>query len=360
MRQSSFQRIDLRRRTRKLASRERVGRYSRGRAWDLMESFVKHNWKILLILLFLPAGLSLPSSLLLHGLERWLFFGVVGISGPWLVLIAVILLSGAATPLMGLDGEGSTSDVLRRFRHDGWMLVNGMKIQSYADIDHVVIGPGGLLVVESKWSHYRWPISVKKQSFMSDQITKSVTQVLKNRKDIESQFAAVLEGVPIRAICVLWSGEESSDDLPWFEMGDVAVIRGPALGSWMKDFTSDSLDQPKIEQVWMELEEYALQRDKEDFARSGQPRQTVDRFIVRSILAPVVAMIAGLMLAVYGLIIIANTFHGWLIYGTLLFIAIGVAGLRIPTLRRVALGWLASSIGIGLIILGFVVQAHFR
>lgn len=49
-------------RSRRLGGRERVGRFARTTAWDLVKSFVQRCWPVLLAVVFFPAAVSLPPS----------------------------------------------------------------------------------------------------------------------------------------------------------------------------------------------------------------------------------------------------------------------------------------------------------
>ena len=73
--------IFVNRHSRQLASRERVGRFSRGIAWDLITSFARRHWIILLAALFLPIVAFLPLFFLEYGAARWITVGAAGPSG---------------------------------------------------------------------------------------------------------------------------------------------------------------------------------------------------------------------------------------------------------------------------------------
>ncbi len=353
MRVNGGRQIAGNRRSRQLASRERVGRFSRGLAWDLVSSFARRHWIILLAALFLPIVAFLPLFFLEHGAARWITVGAAGISGPWIVAVMTILMSGAADPFMGLDAEASTADELRKLRRHGWRLANGIKIREKEDIDHVVVGPAGLLVIESKWSRHRWPLGDRGQAFMSAQLSRALTQVLRNRKDVSTQFAKALDGAPVRAICVVWSAEDSSGDPPWIEFGDAVVVRGPALNSWLRTLAGGALDEPRIDRIWKEIEHQASRRDENDRKRLGPPRPTMARVVVESFLAPFI----GAVLALYGLVAVGLAHQTWLdVAGPFLFAAVGIAVLRIAFLRRAALGWIGISVGFVLILLVFMIR----
>ena len=55
----------------------------------------------------------------------------------------------------GLDGEQLTADELRKLRRHGWRAVHNLHLQA-GDIDHVAVGPGGVVVIETKSSNAEW------------------------------------------------------------------------------------------------------------------------------------------------------------------------------------------------------------
>jgi hypothetical protein len=353
----STRRFETTRHTKQLGSRKRVGRHTRKLALDQVKSFVRPNWKSLLFPLFLPVGGSLLLSLRMKGVVRWIFVGAVGTSGPWLVAILVILWTGVGNTLMGLEGEHFTAEILRKFRPHGWILVNGIKIKRAADIDHVLVGPAGLLVIESKWSHNPWPTSDQDQTFMAGAFKRAVSQALRNRKDVEWRFEKDLEGVTIKAVCVLWSNEYSASDPLWFEHRGVLVVRGPALESWLKNLTGVSLQQPDIERVLKVIEHQALSRDAYDLTQTGPPPRTVQKFILDTVVAPFMAF----MFVVYGFVLVALAHNIWLYACALFFFAvIGIAALRISYLRRVAIGWLIGDATSSLLLSATLIRLLFR
>jgi len=357
MHRKSTGRIETNRHTKQLGSRERVGRHSRKLAWGQVKSFVRPNWKIVLVLLFLPVGGSLLLSFRMKGAERWIFVGAFGASGPWLVAILIILWTGVGNTLMGLEGENYTAEVLRKFRIHGWFLVNGIKIKRTADIDHVLIGPAGLLVIESKWSHNPWPTSGQNKTFMTGALERAISQALRNRMDVEWRFKKDLAGITVKAVCVLWSSEYSESEPLWFEYRGVLVIFGPALNSWLKNLTEIALDEPGIERLLKVIEHQALSRDAYDVTQSGPPPRTIQKFILDSVVAPFI----GFMLVVYAFVLVALAHQIWLFALALFFFALsGTAALRISYLRGVAIGLLLGDAASSLFLSAHLIRFLFR
>jgi hypothetical protein len=187
---------------------------------------------------------------------------------------------------------------------------------------------------------------------MSGAISSAVAQVQRNRQDVELKFAMVFDGIPVRAVCILWTTEDSANDLQWIEHGDVIVIRGPSLNAWVRNLTDITFDQQKIEQVWKEIENYALEHDVDEFDLFGLPRPTIVAFIKRSVLAPFTAF----TLALYGLLALSHADLVWLTGGIIIFIGVGFGARKTPLLRQAALGWIVFSVAYFLILLGLIIR----
>lgn len=339
--QSTFKsKIDSSRRHRYLSSRDRVGRHSREIIWNTLRSFVRRNWILLLGVLLAPGLIAAPVAyFIMNGTERWIYVGAMGVTGPWLVVIMVVIWTGVGNTVMGLEGKSLTADVLRKLQTEGWVLVNGVKIKKDSDVDHVLIGPAGVLVLESKWSHYPWPTSDHDQTFMAGRLSGAVSQVLNNRSLIKWRFAKDLRGVTVQAVCVLWSSESTSKDPDWFSFKEAVVVRGPSLESWVTKIADNSLDSTEIDRLHKVFERQALSYDREHARHSGSPLPTVNKIIVQSIIKPFLSFTTCFT----GMVIATHLHSLWIVGVSLVSLtAIGLWMRRNPTFRTMALGWLAA------------------
>jgi hypothetical protein len=103
--------------------------------------------------LFAAIGIALlaPNELL-----RGALFGAVLTWWSCALWFLVVQATGGAAPrLMGADGESWTAEAVRPLRRDGWRLVNDVFLTA-GNIDHVLVGPAGIVVLESKWSFSPW------------------------------------------------------------------------------------------------------------------------------------------------------------------------------------------------------------
>lgn len=85
---------------------------------------------------------------------------------------AVVMFIGLLVPLMAITGSGqlhrywgssgehATASELgaRRRRRQGWRSVHGLVIGD-VEIDHIAVGPGGVLAIETKWTNLPWKLA---------------------------------------------------------------------------------------------------------------------------------------------------------------------------------------------------------
>lgn len=87
-----------------------------------------------------------------------------------LFLFAALIGSDSMRFVLGTLGEDATEEFFstRARRRAGWHLINGVIING-RDIDHIAIGPGGILAIETKWrsaqKHSRdWAVQARGQA----------------------------------------------------------------------------------------------------------------------------------------------------------------------------------------------------
>lgn len=310
-------------------------------------------------MMILPGMVGYLTSFLLKGSERmkWLYLGVFGISGIWLVIIFVIIWTGIGNPLMGLEGENRTASILRKFQKQGWQLANGLKLKGDWDIDHVLVGPAGVLVFESKWSYKPWLSAEQSNSFMAGRIEEAVGQITRNSIQFKSFFKDKLVGVTVTPVCVLWSHSYGTEELAWFQNDGVVVIPGPVLEAWMKSITARWLDPKRVEQLSTALALQIAIRDKLDAEKENPPLPTMGTLITRNVLAPIL----GFCVAFLGFTLISRL-QSLLVHGLLFAILIGTGVLitRRESLRRIGQGWLGACAGYFCLFIIAVIQVFTR
>ncbi|MGH8962891.1 MAG: nuclease-related domain-containing protein [Jatrophihabitantaceae bacterium] len=296
--------------------------------------------------------------------NRWSFIGAVAVGGaviagvavviPWqfarglfvgvgasalVVMIGylVLALSGTVARGMGATAEMWTASELRRLRKHRWLVVNGLALQG-RDIDHVLVGPGGVIVVESKWSAEGWDLRTPSQA-----LTKAVDQVVANARSLRLWTAVKASGAPVTSVVVLWGGNRTgSPERPSepVELSETTVAFGlNAVRHWVNAIAHrpDVVSDASAENVWRELDRLVAKREDQD--RTAAPPASIDQMLW-TVVATAIAFIATLLgcLETY-----SQTKSWWLFLATLtLLLSACLLLRRRPIARTPAAGGLAG------------------
>jgi hypothetical protein len=296
----------------------------------------------LLLLAFVVA--SLWPLLRWHGAVRWVVVGACISSGLWGIALTVTVLSGAASQLAASAAESWTASELRRMRRHGWRLINGVRIRYSEDIDHVVIAPGGVLVIETKWSASYW----LEDEFMRRSLTASLEQTARNRKVVVDHFRGHVPDEAVRGLLVLWSPSPSMALIP-SDDDNLSVTNGAALRNWLEDHRKIAGASLDVGAVWEAFEKQARSRIEKDV---NKPRPTLGQTLWKSIGIPLISA----LVAVY-----AFAFTHLASWPPLPFVEsaaallLGLLVFRSGRLRGAAIGWTAMNCGILLVLLALVV-----
>ncbi|HWI43660.1 MAG TPA: nuclease-related domain-containing protein [Nocardioides sp.] len=281
--------------------------------------------------------------LVLTGLTSWMMptsflqglvaggFLVGGIGALWTLTVQV---TGTAPVMMGDTAESWTAMDLRRLQSRGWRIINHF-VLAKDDLDHVIIGPGGAFVVETKWSGSPWD-----SDFGRSRMRAAVVQARANARSLGLWHPMKSRRIPVQPVVVLWGGGAKRKE-GIARVDGVLVITGNALRTWVNRLGGEVLTDDQVADAWKALEAQVARRDPLDRATNPVPTS------VAALLARAAAAVSG---AVVGVIVVGRLVLtidadlAGLGVGLGLLIP-GVIGVRFNTLRFVSWGWL---VGVGL------------
>lgn len=195
------------------------------------------------VLLF--ALLPMPSTL--RGF--WVGFVVAtALAGfAWMVQ----LLSNTYGWSMGKFGEEATAEALSgyRLRRRGWHVINGLLFAGHGDIDHVLVGPGGVFVFESKWTSR--PCRIERDKVLGLIGREPVSQARDGARKVERmlRYGSQHFDVAVRPVVVLWgSGAPHLDD-GWDEVDGVLIFEGRNEKAWLPLLDGSVLSQSLVETI---------------------------------------------------------------------------------------------------------------
>ena len=94
-------------------------------------------------------ALTLPVVTTFDGQAQWAVVGMVAIAVVFAQLTSLVAWSGSETLAVSRSQDRSTDEVLRHLRRDGWKILRDVNVGG-RNVDHLAVGPGGVLVVETK------------------------------------------------------------------------------------------------------------------------------------------------------------------------------------------------------------------
>jgi hypothetical protein len=234
--------------------------------------------------------------------------------------------------MMGDLGEQWTASELRKLRRRGWRLVNHVMLKN-RDIDHVLVGPGGVLAVETKWSAQQWSWSPA-----DERLIHATRTVQTSAHDLQLWHDLKSLGVSeVRSVVFVWqgAGTEVPEDAV---LAGTRIVTGRSAKHWRDEQGSGVLTQQQVKAAWDALDRQCRVRDPGEDERSPlylSPGEWLTRLALAF-----VAACAG-WLAVSTVVAASPPLWASLCWW-LLMLGLGLGLPRIARARYLGLGWTAG------------------
>jgi hypothetical protein len=186
--------------------------------------------------------------------------GAVVASGVATLLYLSMIMSADHNDRLGGHGEQSTAESLKRLRRRGWTAIHEVEFAS-GDIDHLVVGPGGVLVVESKWTNVQW--RVEGEGILGA-YRDPVKQVTTNVSTVRSWLGRSLRSGVLLPVIVVWGpgSPDLVDDMAW--VGSTLVLARPSPKRWLDIVSShcpDQLERAEVDDLVTKVTEHVERRE---------------------------------------------------------------------------------------------------
>ena len=214
-------------------------------------------------------------ALLLPGWIRLVVVGVFLSSGFWLSFYIVETASGAAPAAMGQLAEQWTARELSRLKRQGWNLVNHLTLQR-SDIDHVLMGPGGIVIVETKYSSGGW-----ENSYYTNGLIESASTYVSKSAHTFLLWAGkrMLPQSCVYPVVVLWGG--GYDDTKASPVEGVHVLSGNHLQGWLSTLPEAVMNEANLAAIYAKIDTQVEWRDQKDLERDGpRPRSILTWYLL--------------------------------------------------------------------------------
>jgi hypothetical protein len=240
-----------------MASR-RAGQRLRNQARARKREVLGKHWFALLRITvgYLLLGTVVAGFIALVADQRWVFF----ITGVWvgslLVMMALALevIDGQTARLTGAaEAEANTAREIQRLHRHGWRSVHNLHFER-GDVDHVAIGPGGLVVIETKSSSAEWDWLCR-QGVTSRWARQANDGAFRVRHLTKQHTRLDVNPTPIIAA---WLPGQTDDPE---SVHGVMRVRGKNLADFVRSLPR-SLDEPDIQTIHAALSRAGQQFDE--------------------------------------------------------------------------------------------------
>ena len=312
-----------RRRERELADGRRAGAWARRRAVELQRRFLKRAWKAFAVLAAFGIG-GAPVFLLLPNEKlRWLAIGAWLATWVWVGAYLVLVASGAAGVTLGEWAEQWTADEVGPLRAEGWRVIHGLALRQW-DMDHVLVGPGGAVVVETKARGGGWADGTTRH-----RLEAAARQAQGNADDLRRFLRPDIGQAPVRGVVALWPGR----DAPRLVAQGVDVLAGRDLALWIRSLPPAGLPPDRVEAAWRRMSAHQASRDRADLKRTGPPARSLEQYMRQACLG-----VLGLLVGTVAAAALASARWPWSLVLVVAAAAAAAAARRVEPLRPAATG----------------------
>ena len=164
----------------------------------------------------------------------------------WLIFLTSGSYGWSVGKMGGVTAQAVASTSRRR---RGWRLVNGLRYGDRGDIDHVLVGPGGVFVIESKYSTSQ--ARVRNGAVLGITGGDPITQVLEGAHKVQLRLTECSDhfDVKVRPMVVIWGPGRVKIDQGWQMVNDVMLCDGPEDDWWLRELDGEVLDQELIDRI---------------------------------------------------------------------------------------------------------------
>jgi Nuclease-related domain len=251
-------------------------RWLRANAWFLTWNFGSITLMLGLSLLLLPAWL--------RGFMAGAYTATLIASVGYMMMLS----TGTASRLAGVNAEARMADDLRSLEKHGWTLANHFLLEKNSgDVDHVLIGSAGLVTVETKWSQSWHPDApwcnkiARDASWRTERVSRKIAQ----RK------------LPTHCVVAVFGPAEQLIDETAHPTAEATILPGSRVVSHVLSLRASKSDAAHLETARKNLDRYIAVRDKGE--RASEP-------VVRALWSPIVDVIIAVHVALAEFVIVGS------------------------------------------------------
>lgn len=191
------------------------------------------------------------------------FVGAAAASYCWALLFVANAADGTWLQRLGGEAEQSTSESLKVLRRRGWHVFDAVEFDRF-DVDHVLVGPGGVFALETKRSSV--PVTVHNDGLAGFYRGDPAQQARVGAEKIRRLLKSYKIDIAVRPVVVVWG--PGVPELPGGSVvldGDpngVIVIEGRRLRNALHRFEGGALGKEQADAVARAVTDFIARRDR--------------------------------------------------------------------------------------------------
>jgi hypothetical protein len=164
--------------------------------------------------------------------------------------MTLISFDGSASYRVGAQAEEWTSAELRQLPAP-WRVEDHIPFGNRFDVDHVAVGPHGVLAVETVWTSGHWNAAAAKPDRF---LVAKIDQTRRNARTIRSLMLTPVGRPPVIPLLVCWGPHVAKIACGAIWINDVLVTVGAQADEWLPTFNDDTLNEATIDRAWAVLQ----------------------------------------------------------------------------------------------------------
>ena len=222
-------------------------------AWRKQVAWLRSRPALVGALVAIGVGAGLPTLLMPYGMRMFVLgalLPIVLVAAWWFSLVS----TGSYRLYVGALAEDFTSETLGALRRVGWRIFDGVEFADF-DVDHVAVGPGGVLAVETKWTDKRWDVDARRRDRWLDD---AIVQARIGARRIDSFLRSSGLDIPVVPVLILWGPCVVDIEGGSRVVDGAVVLAGRQEGLWRSELEKDHVDQWSLDAAAEALEAYQV------------------------------------------------------------------------------------------------------
>jgi hypothetical protein len=217
-----------------------------------LKSFLRDNVVPLCVVALLAISGVLPAVFLSGPFSQGFIAGMIVVAVPCVVFFGFLVHTGGLDQVVGALGEQLTRDELAKAARHGhvWGCVHNLELGAM-DIDHLVVAPGVILAVETKWHIRRAPEHVLHCDVAQARQSAETAQSVLRSKGIDRPST-------VKPVVVVWGRGRLDIADGGCVVDGVRVLRGEELASRLANLPLEGISQKQAEVLIARLEAFAM------------------------------------------------------------------------------------------------------